>query len=271
MHRRITRQHCEIIDNLSIEELGLEKRRSRFILQNKFRSLAGEKRLGVFWIFLEPLVMSLVYLFVLTVLRSSLSPESIFIGITLWGIVSVSIISGLESIGDYSGGLRCERVRTSVLVRPMIQYRIIDSIARSLAVSFILLIYYGISVIGFYAFLISSIFLGLLSEGLALNLSRLVHRIEDIKIIIRYFLRLMFFVSPVLYPLSFAEGLHLSVNLLNPFSYFSEFTRYLSGLESAYSTFEVFPTISLVGVFVALSIRGYSRIDRLRWEMSSWS
>ena len=205
MHRRITSQQCEVVDNLSLEELKLERRRSRFILENKFRSLAGEKRLGVIWVFLEPLVMSLVYLFVLTVLRSSLSPESIFIGITLWGIVSVSIMSGLDSIGDYSGGLRCERVRTSVLVRPMVQYRIIDSIARSLTVAIILLIYYGIPILGFYAFLISSIFLGLLCEGFALNFSRLVHRVVDIKIIIRYFLRLMFFVSPVLYPLSFAE------------------------------------------------------------------
>ena len=267
----MTPQACEDIDRISGDELALDKRRSSFILRNKFRRLSGDKRLGLLWIVLEPLIMSLVYLFVLTVLRSSLRPESIFIGITLWGLVTVSIMSGLGSIDDFTGGLKCERVRTGVLVKPMIQFRIIDSLSRTSGVALILLFYFGIPTLGIISFFIIAVVLGFLCEGLALNMSRLTHAVPDLKIVTRYFLRLMFFAGPILYPLTMAEGIHYQANLYNPFAYFVELTRDLSGLENGFSNLDSM-TATLVTVIISiLAVRGYSQIDKLRWELSSWS
>ena len=113
----MTEDEYKEVGEIDKEQIFLDQRRSAFILRNKFRSLAGDKRLGVLWVVLEPLVMSLVYLFVLTVLRSSISSESIFIGISLWGLATVSLMSGVQCLDDFSGGLKCERVRTWVLVK----------------------------------------------------------------------------------------------------------------------------------------------------------
>ena len=267
----MTTEGCVDIGRLGADELALDKRRSSFILKNKFRTLAGDKRLGLLWIALEPLIFSLVYLFVLTVLRSSLRAESIFIGITLWTLVTVSVMSGLACIADFTGGLKCERVRTWVLVKPMIQYRIIDGVARTSGVAALLLIHFGISLLGVSSFILIAVVLGFLSEGVALNMSRLAHVIPDLNIVMRYFLRFMFFAGPILYPLTFSTGLHHQLNLYNPFTYFVELSRELSGLENGLSNLNPETVVVVTALICALTIRGYSKIDKLRWELSSWS
>ncbi len=271
MHRRMDKIRCEIIGKVDAEGLRLEKQRSKFILRNKFRSIAGNNRLGILWIVLEPLVYSLVYLFVLAVLRARLNPESIFVGITLFGIFTTSIMSGIDAIGDYTGGLRCERIRTKVLIIPMVKYRVIDAICRSSPVAIILLLFLGSPPTGLIFFVLCSIVLAVSCEGLALNFSRMIHHIPDLKIVIRYFLRLMFFTSPVLFPLSMAQGIHFHANLFNPFSYYSESTRFVLGLESAYPDFELVTFSLIMGALTILAFRGFYKIDSLRWELSSWT
>ena len=262
---------CKEVSEVGKEQAFLDRRRSSFILRNKFRSLAGDKRLGVLWVVLEPLVMSLVYLFVLTVLRSSIRSESIFIGISLWGLATVSLMSGVQCLNDFSGGLKCERVRTWVLVKPMFQFRAIDSACRTSGVAAILYFVFDVGLIAVFSFIIIGIILGLAFEGLGLNLSRIGHAIPDIKVLIRYFMRLMFFAGPALYPLTYAEGLHYKINLINPFTYFVELSRYVADLESAMAQLDPLLGALVISALVGFSIRGYSKVDRLRWELSSWS
>ena len=271
MHRRMDRLRCEIIGEVGADELNLEKRRSQFILRNKFRKISQGNRLGILWIVLEPLVFSLVYLFVLTVLRARLSPESIFVGISLFGIFTTSIMSGIDAIGDYTGGLRCERIRTRVLIIPMINYRIIDAVCRSSPVAIILYLFLDSPAIGCIFFVLSSAVLAVSCEGFALNFSRIIRHVPDLKIMVRYFLRLMFFVGPVLFPLSMAQGIHFHANLFNPFTYFSESTRFILGLESAFSDFQLPTFVATMGITLILAFRGFYKIDSFRWELSSWS
>jgi len=267
----MTADECKEVGEVGKEEAFLDQRRSSFILRNKFRRLAGDKRLGVLWVVLEPLVMSLVYLFVLTVLRSSISSESIFIGISLWGLATVSLMSGVQCLDDFSGGLKCERVRTWVLVKPMFQFRAIDSACRTSGVAAILYFVFDVDLLAVFAFIFIGIILGLSFEGLGLNLSRIGHAIPDIKVLIRYFMRLMFFAGPALYPLTFAEGLHYKINLINPFTYFVELSRFLADLDSSMVELDPYLGALVIGVIGVFSLRGYSMIDRLRWELSAWS
>ncbi len=271
LHRKMTVEGCVEIGEASSESIFLDKRRSSFILRNKFRRLAGDKRLGVLWVVLEPLVMSLVYLFVLTVLRSSIRSESIFIGISLWGLATVSLMSGIQCLDDFTGGLKCERVRTWVLVKPMVQFRAIDSACRTSGVAFILFFAFNVEAFAVLSFMLIGILLGLTFEGLGLNLSRLGHAIPDVKVLVRYFMRLMFFAGPALYPLTFAEGFHYQANLINPFTYFVELSRHLADLESAFSDLDPWFGAIIMVLLIILSLRGYLEIDKLRWELSSWS
>lgn len=267
----MTADSCKEVGEIDEEQAFLDRRRSSFILRNKFRRLAGDKRLGVLWVVLEPLVMSLVYLFVLTVLRSSIRSESIFIGISLWGLATVSLMSGIQCLDDFSGGLKCERVRTWALVKPMFQFRAIDSACRTSGVGAILFFVFDVGLIAVFSFIIIGVILGLAFEGLGLNLSRIGHAIPDIKVIVRYFMRLMFFAGPALYPLTYAEGLHYNINLINPFTYFVELSRHLAELDSSWMQLDYFLGALVIGALMGLSIRGYSSIDRLRWELSAWS
>ena len=52
-------------------EKKIDSSRVSFIVRRKIRNLAGRRRLGAFWLILHPIVLSLVYLFVFTVIRSS--------------------------------------------------------------------------------------------------------------------------------------------------------------------------------------------------------
>ena len=271
MERIINSKSCIDIDDLGPEANELDKFRSYFILKNRFRSIAGDKRLGTLWVVLDPIVMSLVYFLVFTVLRSKVSPESLFIGITLWNLVTVSIMSGLSSVQDFTGGLKCERVRTKALIKPMIQYRLIDSFCRSIGVGLILYFYYNIPIEGFFTLLLISQIIGIVFEGVALNLSALQRRFADLRIIINHFIRLMFFAGPVLYTMKAISGIHYRVNEYNPFTYFVEFVRNIAEVENDLTNldYRIFIIYSIFLLF--LTIRGYSKIDNLRWELSTWS
>ena len=271
MLRIIDSDGCRDSGKLPPEELLLDRKRVSFVIRNKLRSSVGKKRLGVIWLILDPVAMSLVYLFVLTVVRARLDMESLFIGVSMFRIFQSSFKSGVNSIKDFSGGIMCERVRSRVLVSASMRFRILEATLQSSAIAVILLTYLDVKAVAVLSFIIISLLMGFLAEGVGLNLSRLVRRIPDLSNIVTYFLLFMFFGSPVLYPMSMTEGLHYRINEFNPFAYFVEFVRYLADLESAIGMLPERQTIAIFSIVIILAIRGYTQIDRLRWEVSSWS
>ncbi len=271
MIREINNSHCREIGELSFEEIALDRQRADFVIKNKLRHSAGKKKLGVIWLILDPVAMSSVYLFVLTVVRSYPNFESLFIGVSMFRIFQSSFTSGINSVKDFSGGITCERIRSRVLITAMVRFRILESFLQSVGVAFLLYLFLDVSVIAVFSFVALSVLLGLVSEGVGLNLSGYVRKIPDLANIVRYSLLLLFFASPVLYPLSMAEGLHYELNLLNPFTYFVEYVRYFCSLESEIQNFSSLATGILVFLMFSLFLRGYGQIDKVRWEVSSWS
>ena len=271
MQRLINTEKCIDLDNLTKIEIDLDKERTRFIIRNKLRKSAGTKRLGVLWLILDPVAMSLVYLFVLSVVRSYPNFESLFIGVSMYRLFQSSFMSGVGSISNFSGGIICERIRSRVLFHAAIKYRAIESLIQSSGISVILFLFLGVSLDAVIIFIIISLLMGVVAEGLGFNLSKLVRRIPDVNNIIKYFMLLMFFGSPVLYPMAITSGLHYKINEYNPFSYFVETVRYYADLESVILDFS--PTLLSIIILMTLllSFRGYYQIDRLRWEVSSWS
>ena len=219
---------------------------------------------------LDPIDFSLVYLFVFSVIRSNPDLATILIGISLFRILQSGFKSGVASVKDFSGGIKGERVRTRVLTNSMIRYRLIDSSLQSIGVASILLLI-NTEVLGIISFLICSQVLGLISEGLGLNLAIYARRIPDLSNFVNYFLLLMFFGSPALYPMEVTSGIHYRLNELNPFTYFAEFVRQSSGLESVFHELNYVHMLVILSVILLLSFRGYNSLERQRWEVSSWS
>ena len=270
MHLVIEPSGCNEISSLGEEERILDRRRSSFIVWRRIRRIAGKRRLGIAWMVLDPIATSMVYLFVFTVLRSNPDISSILMGIGMFRIFQASFNSGVASIQDYSGGLKGERVRTRVLRDSMVKYRLIDNSLQSFGIG-IILIAIGIPTLGVGAFLILCQILGVISEGVAMNLALIAKRVPDITNLVRYSLLLMFFASPVLYPLSFAKGLHYRANEFNPFSYFVEASRHVSELDSVFTQMDMRIIGAVLLIFVCLAVRGYSTLERQRWEVSKWS
>ena len=271
MERVITSEFCKEVGELSPEALKLDRNRMKFILKKKFRNLSGRKRLGLVWMVLDPIVVSLVYLFVFSVLSARTSIVTIFVGITLFRLTQNSLKIGMNSIKDFTGGLKAERVRTRVLIGSMIRYRTIDNFLQSFGVALILLIVFDAPLIGIISFLIISQLIGFLSEGVGMNLAPLAKKVPDLINVVNYILMTLFFASPALYPLSATEGLHYKLNELHPFTYFVETARYFLNEESEILNLDYRLFGFFIFILVASIIRGYSIIDKLRWRMTTWS
>ena len=67
-----------------------------------------------------------------------------------------------------------------------------------------------------------------------MNLTMLTKRIPDLRKIISYGLRVFFYMSPCLYPMSKTTGLHYEILTYNPYSYFVEWVRLVANLESEF-------------------------------------
>ena len=267
----ISNSNCKEDFPLSDSEKKIDSSRVSFIVRRKIRNLAGRRRLGAFWLILHPIVLSLVYLFVFTVIRSSPNSVNLFIGISMFNMFSSSVRSGVNSVSDFSAGIKAERVRTGVITRAMLNYRAIDVLLQSIGVSLILTLGLDVAVEGIVCFILLSLIMCILAEGVALNLSLMVRRIPDLSNLIDYFLLLIFFGSPILYPISMTSGIHYEVNRYNPISFFVEAVRQYAGTEESF--WEIFGTEAkfIVGLLVLLSLAGYRTLDRLRWEVSNWS
>mgnify|MGYP001362812392 CR=1 FL=1 len=271
MERIINPDFCKEVGNLGPDDLKLDRNRTTFILKKKFRKISGRRRLGLIWLVLDPVVTSLVYLLVFTVLRASTTVETVFIGITLFRLMQMSLKTGMNSIQDFTGGLRAERVRTRVLRGSMIKYRILDNFLQSVGVGVILLLVYNVSFQGIIAFFIIAQAIGFLSEGVGMNLAPLARKIPDITNLVNYVMMLLFFASPALYPMNKTTGLHYRLNELHPFTYFVELSRYFAELDSAILDLDYRIFAAFIITLLILILRGYSLIDKLRWRMTTWS
>lgn len=270
MKRVITRQSC-LESSRSENEKIIDQKRASFMVRSKIRGIYGNKWLGSIWLILDPVATALVYLLVLTVVRSNPSPESLFIGVSLFRIFQTSFKSGVSSVSDFTGGIKVERIRTLVVVTSMIRYRLLDSFLASFGVGLILLLYLEMHFEGVLVFLILGQTLGIIAEGFGLNLTLVVKRIPDVGYLVTYFLMLMFFGSPVLYPMSATNGLHYKINQFNPFSFFVETSRFASDLDSVILEIGNEIIVPIMTLLLLLSARGYASIDKQRWEVSSWS
>lgn len=271
MKRIIDKKHCIEVGLLSKDEKNIDKSRVAFILKKKLRNVSGKKRLGLAWMVMDPVITSMIYLFVLTVLRGRTDPESLFIGIATYQVLQNSLKTGCISIRDLTGGFKAERVRTKTILLSSIRYRCIDTLATTSGVIGVLLLAYNISFAGIFFLIVTSQIIGLVFEGIGLSISLTIRRFPDLLNVINLFLRLMFFAGPVMYPMVATEGIHYKINLFNPFTYFVEFARYQANQESIILDLNPMVSVLILTLCLISAYFGYSRVDKFRWRMTTWA
>lgn len=271
MRTEITPDKCLVTIQNSTFLSTDEYSKIRFMIGAKFRKSTRGRFLGFTWLLLDPLIISLIYFFLFSVVRSNPNAASILVGVTLYRIFQTSVLNGINALGDLNGGLKSERVRTRVVLTSELIYRIIDSTMQSILIVAVIIVAFDSTLLGGLSMLLIAQFSSILFFGLGASIAPIVNRIPDLKNIISYVLRIGFYASPAMYPMSLMVGLHYEINKFNPFAYVAETVREIMGLESTYNQLD--PTLFYIHLIVLffLTIIGIKRADELRWRMTTWS
>jgi ABC-type polysaccharide/polyol phosphate export permease len=268
--RSITNAAC--IDVLSDKKKSfiLDLRIANFIVKKRNLTIMKSFRLGAIWNMLDPLLHSLVYLFVFTVIRYSSNPGNLMIGIALIRSLQQNLVYGASSNLDFTAGLKIERVRSRAIVFSELFYVIQTSFYLSFGTVMVLLLldasYWVIPLIPLFCILN-----GLIWYSFGRVLSPIVQMLPDFKKIVTYFGMLMFFGSTALYPLSLTKGVHRQINLYNPFSFISEPARYIAFGGDSVQLLDPFVGVIIFIIAIFSLVFGLYMIDKQRWRWSTWS
>lgn len=261
--------------HLKLEKTDLEKmneiQKIKFLVLKYLLGSTGKFRLGFAWIFLEPILVSLIYVFLFSVIRSDISGELIIIGIGAYGVFSNSFKAGISGIAIKNGGFTAERVRTSTIVKSQIILSIIEGILQGGSILLLMAIAMDIVFPNAFSFIIICASISVLSRMLGFNLVMIVAKTPDVKHVFDFILRLGFFVTPVLYPIDSCVGLHLQFNRYNPMSYVIEMSRYHSGVIDYLHNPNEPIQIIMATFLLILCFRGVKKLDKYRWETSTWN
>ena len=267
--RIITAEKCEDIAADNRKAMSLDLKRASFIVKKRNLAVAKSYKLGSLWLMLDPLLHSLVYLFVFTVIRYRTDPGSVMLGLALIRGLQQCLVYGATSNLDFTAGIKIERIRSRAIILSEVMH--IGNISFHLSIGTVLVVLMldaSFWIIPFFP--IICILNGIVWYSLGRMLSPLVKSVPDFKNVVTYIAMLMFFVSPALYPLDQTSGFHRTFCLFNPFTFFSEPARAIAFGEDGFRLLNLEIT-ALIGVFLLFSfIYGLILIDKQRWRYSTW-
>ncbi len=271
MRTKISSKGLEIDKNLSEGLAQTDMEKIKYIVIKDLLGTTGRFRLGFAWIVLEPMLAALIYVFLFSVINSNIAGEQIIIGIGTYGVFSSSFRSGLNALGDKNGGFTAERISTDVLIKSQMIFSALEGAIKAIAM---LILLYGTMNIQFPSglfFIPICSFFSIFSRSLGYNLALICTNSPDIRQIFDFIIRLLFFVSPVLYPLSIAEGFHREISEFNPLTYFIEYSRYVCGVVDTGLIPDSPWKIATLLFFIGFSVRGSIVLDKYRWRVSTWN
>ena len=270
MDRRvISPERCEDLAADDNEALRLDINRASFIVKKRNLAVAKSYKLGSLWLMLDPLLHSLVYLFVFTVIRYRTNPGSVMIGLALIRGLQQCLVYGATSNMDFTAGIKIERIRSRAIIFSEILH--IGNISFHLSIGTVLVVLFlDASYWIIPLFPIICVMNGLVWYSLGRVMSPLVKGIPDFKNVVSYIAMLMFFVSPALYPLDQTEGFHRTFCLYNPFTFFSEPARAIAFGEEGFGLLDMQITAMVSLLLIVSFFYGLALIDKQRWRYSTW-
>lgn len=191
------------------------------------KSTYARHYLGVFWLILMPILQAAVFWFVFGVgirrPRGDVGDLPFIVhlltGIFPWSFVTACVTGGAMAILSKVGLVTKMKFPSSILISITILGNIITLFFTTLIIIVISLvndysspIYY----LGFFYFLIATV---AFTFGLSLILSAIVIIIRDMKNVIQNFMRLFFFMTPIIWTLETATPIMQVVSEYNPFTY----------------------------------------------------
>lgn len=228
--------------------------------------------LGFIWVILQPLVLMLIFSTLwFKVMKVEIPgipyPVFAYSGLILWGLFS----SGISGAGE-------SMISNSNIIKKVYFPRIIipsSAIIVALFDFLITLILFGVLIVWFdlnliiprlILFLAISIMLTLISSlGLGLIIASATIKYRDFRYVVPFFLQAMFFVSPVVYPLSLYNSESLRIFLsINPLAGAINLSR--SGLTGTPVEWNLIVISSISAVIILIA--GLSMFSRMESQYS---
>lgn len=230
----------------------------------------SQTSVGILWAVLQPLLSSLVYIIVFSlVVRVSTGavPYPVFIvtGIVLWTYSSRIITSSASSIISHIDIVTRVRFPREFLPLSVWVESLIDLLFGVVILIVIYTIYrhpiYPTAPIALYIFAVHS----MLALGLGFIFAGLTSYVRDLLQVLPILIQLLLYISPVIYPLTFVPETIRSLFLLNPFG--PIFAAYQQTL--LFGEFTMLPEMLYVTVIALVTlIGGYLFFKRMEWKFA---
>jgi lipopolysaccharide transport system permease protein len=221
------------------------------------------KVLGYLWAFLLPLSQAMIYYYVFRlVMKIDMENYGVFMitGVFPWAMISYAVIAGTNSFNANSNIIKKTHFPLYLLPFSISVNEIIFLYFSMLvAIPFLLYSHLHISIESLLYLPIISIITVLFTTSLGLIFAILNSFFKDISYIVTVFFNVMFFMTPIVYPISSIPEFMKSYLLLNPFVSFIESWRgiffynnveYMMILESLFYT--------IVALLVAIILYKYN-------------
>jgi len=225
--------------------------------------------LGIFWSLLNPMIMTLVYTFVFSIVLGSTTkdfPIFLLSGLIPWNFLASSLNVGIDSIVGNSHLINKIKFPREILPLSIIFSNFINFLLELVAF-FILLIFMGYK---FYKLLYLLPLIILIQIFLVIGATLLVSSINvyfrDTKHILNIFMLIRFFATPIIYDIGIVPGKFRYLMIINPMTVFTILYRnifyYVNFPESL--SFPSFRTLLLcLSLSIAILLFGYYLFNKL--------
>ena len=214
--------------------------------------------IGVLWVILQPLMSTFIFTFffgTFVKIPSGTMPYSVFvlIGLIFWGFFSAALSRSSNSLIENQQLVKKVYFPREILPFSTVVTAFIDFLV-ALVMFFIVALFYHISFnLAFLGMILLGIVITVLtSTGIGLLVASINIKYRDVRYIIPYFLQLMIFITPVIYPLSIVRPSFQFILALNPMAVVINSLR--STLVSGSVMDPTHLIVSLVASFVILII-----------------
>lgn len=188
--------------------------------------------LGILWVVFQPLITMMIFTTFfgsLTKIPSGKMPYSLFVlcGLIFWTFFSTTLAHASETM--VGNEIIIKKIYFPKIILPL------SSVITGLldfAINLLLLLIYGIflgfvpSFLSLIIFPFGIILTFITSLGLGLLLASLNVKYRDVRYILPFFIQMLLFVTPVIYPLSIVSERNRILMAFNPMTAVIEFTRY---------------------------------------------
>ena len=245
--------------HLNINELWKYRELFYFFTWRDIKVRYRQSILGIAWALIQPLVLMLVFVFFfaqsLEISTDGIIPPLFYLsGLLLWNFFSQGAITATQSIVNHSATIKKVYFPRILIPSSSILTALFDFLI-AFVILILLVIYYKVSgeqivLLKFSGYYFISLFIVLLTTcGLGFLLSALNGIYRDFRHMIPFLIQLLFFVSPVIYPLSVVKQVSLKYLLaLNPL------TGALELMRAAIHQQAILPGVLLISIISAIAL-----------------